>query len=423
VHFILQPQDLGPEASMTVNADLYNGGSVIRNVIQQGFFRHDIVVRFRNGRGETSVVYANQITRNTTLEVKFSLESVGATVGANTVEFVRAGPNADRTGAWVLFDQARLEIRNPKAPVSPSPTPTPDPAPTEPAPDSEDPGEDVPEEPVTQEPRSLVWKLGVNDNKDREFTSDQQGNGGAPGRATRAPEDPSFDAANNPPVDDDFYFAGRYPAGFNGLSEDLELSLPEPDSAWERALSMADPTNRMHFVLEEADLGPEARMTLRTILFRGSSKIGNDVQPGPYVHDVVIRFRNGRGEATEVYSKRVTLWEPIALEFPLTSVGATEGPNTLEFVRTGPDAERTEAWITFDYIELHSKNSPAATTPSENPEPQPPPSDTPPVQDPAPTPAPVVSDPAPADPPFPESSPTDPTPEGGTTPATPVTSG
>jgi len=397
VHFIVSPLDLGAAATMTVRADLFSGGSRIRDLILPGFFEHDVVVRFRNGRGESTVVYASQISKNTTLEVEFSLESVRATAGPNTLEFVRPGPIADRTGAWILFDQVRLEIRNPQPPVAPPP-----------------PADSVPEEPsvpdtttggssTAEGPPGVRWVLGVRDNKDGEFSSDQGGSETPPGRATRLPADPLFDGTSNPGPDDDFYMAGRYPAGFNGLTEDLVLSLSEPVSAWEKALSMADPTNRLHFVLKETDLGPQAKITLRTILFHGASAIGNAIQPGSYMHDVVIRFRNGRGESTELYSNRVTLWEPVELKVLLSSVGATVGPNTLEFVRVGPNSERTSAWITFDHLELEVANPNPPVTPSAS--------------------APEPVTPPPSDPPFPESSPTDPTPEGGTTPETSVISG
>src|SRR5262245_14349158 len=54
----------------------------------------------------------------------------------------------------------------------------------------------------------------------------------APGAVTRLPGDPFYNPTNNPRADDDFYLAGSYPAGFNGLTTNLPVANTEPNSAF-----------------------------------------------------------------------------------------------------------------------------------------------------------------------------------------------
>ena len=109
-----------------------------------------------------------------------------------------------------------------------------------------------------------VWQIGVDDdpfaagyNATGEFSSENYINDPRPGKVTRRPGDPLYNAANNPTADDDFYCAGFYPIGFNGLTTNLPVAFNEPDSAWERALTADGPlygdrTNRVHFFLTAA---------------------------------------------------------------------------------------------------------------------------------------------------------------------------
>src|SRR5882724_8693039 len=71
----------------------------------------------------------------------------------------------------------------------------------------------------------LVWQIGVDDdpfqsgyNPTAEFSSENYLNDRPPGKVTRRPGDPLYNATNNPTADDDFYLAGTYPVGFNGLT-------------------------------------------------------------------------------------------------------------------------------------------------------------------------------------------------------------
>ncbi|MEN9678606.1 MAG: hypothetical protein RIS76_4502, partial [Verrucomicrobiota bacterium] len=157
------------------------------------------------------------------------------------------------------------------------------------------------------------WNIGVEDRlettpagstfaPEREFSAVNGKNDLAPGKVTRLAGDPLFVEATNPGADDDFYFGGYYPPGFNGLSEALWVPSDEPSVAWERSLTKTDQANRMHFVLGRSEMVPGARFRLRFELIRGGSNLNGQYQPGFYEHDIVIRFRNADGVATVVYA-------------------------------------------------------------------------------------------------------------------------
>src|SRR5439155_2477942 len=102
-----------------------------------------------------------------------------------------------------------------------------------------------------------VWQIGVDEdpfasgyNATDEFSVENYVNDAPPGRVTRLPGDPLYNATNNPTADDDFYCAGTFPKTFNSLTTNMTVAFQEPDSAWERALTDGDKTNRVHFILD-----------------------------------------------------------------------------------------------------------------------------------------------------------------------------
>src|SRR6185369_16692394 len=112
-----------------------------------------------------------------------------------------------------------------------------------------------------------VWQIGQDEdpfqsgyNATDEFSVENYVNDPRPGKVTRLPGDPLYNATNNPTADDDFYFAGTYPIGFNGLTTNLPVAFNEPDIAWERALTDGDKTNRVHFFLTSAQAGLQSRL-------------------------------------------------------------------------------------------------------------------------------------------------------------------
>ena len=136
--------------------------------------------------------------------------------------------------------------------------------------------------------------------------------------------------AANPVVDDDFYFAGNFPFGFNGLTTNRTVLNAETNKGWERALTDGDRTNRVHFFLNAAQVNAQSRLRLSFELVQGGIWLPLLGQSGEGfgVHDIVVRFRNSAGATTLVYSNRVDRDTRIAVDFPASSVTASAGPNT-----------------------------------------------------------------------------------------------
>src|SRR5688572_24648947 len=184
-----------------------------------------------------------------------------------------------------------------------------------------------------------VWQIGLDEdpfqagyNATDEFASENYINDARPGRVTRLPGDPLYNAGSNPAADDDFYRPGTYPVGFNNLTSNLPVPNPEPDTAWERALTDGDRTNRVHFFLTGPQAGAQSRLRLSFELVWGgvwlslSNHVGESFGP----HDITVRFRNAAGQATLLWSNRLDRDTRLLLEFPAATVAASAGPNTIE---------------------------------------------------------------------------------------------
>jgi uncharacterized protein (DUF1800 family) len=205
-----------------------------------------------------------------------------------------------------------------------------------------------------------LWQIGVDDlptvlpyRPTFEFSIENGRNDARPGKVTRLPGDPEYVAATNPMADDDFYIAGTYPIGFNGLTNLLSVPFSEPALALERALTPVDRTNRVHFPLNESQ-STSGSFQLSLELVSGGSVIGSTVQPGFADHDIVIRFVNGAGAGTSLFSQRISQATNIVLNFTATSVNASTGGNTIEIVRTGPEGGGVFYWVQHDYLRLQS---------------------------------------------------------------------
>ncbi|MBL9176315.1 MAG: PQQ-dependent sugar dehydrogenase, partial [Verrucomicrobiales bacterium] len=173
-----------------------------------------------------------------------------------------------------------------------------------------------------------------------------------PGRVTRLPGDVQYLEVGNPGPDDDFYFAGDYPAGFNGLTLPLRVPQDEPSRAWERAHTLGDPNNRMHFVLDPVQAAGSSPLRLTAEFAFGGFSVGSVVQRGFGEHDLLILFRNGNGVSTPVFNGRLSGASNVVLEFSPATVAATPGPNTLEFVRSGPATAGYSYWLEYDFVRL-----------------------------------------------------------------------
>ncbi|MBX3733694.1 MAG: hypothetical protein KF791_14005 [Verrucomicrobiae bacterium] len=206
-----------------------------------------------------------------------------------------------------------------------------------------------------------VWQLGVDDDPavlpyrpTAEFSQENGRNDASPGRVSRWPGDPQYVTGSNPEADDDYYFAGRYPAGFNGLAAELVVPNDEPWWAWERAHTIGDRTNRVHFVLEGGQVGAGRVLRLDLEWVNGGWMLNGIKQPGFGEHEMVVRFRNGAGVGTVLWSSRVAQGTPLALEWTTESVQATPGANSVEIVRTGPAGAGVSYWIQYDHLRIEA---------------------------------------------------------------------
>lgn len=206
-----------------------------------------------------------------------------------------------------------------------------------------------------------VWQIGTDDDPDvepyqpsGEFSVENGRNDPAPGGVTRLPGDPQYDPNLNPPADDDFYFQGVYPAGFNALTESLDVPADEPASAWEMAQTTRDRTNRLHFVLEPDHVVPDAIFRLTMEFPRGGSSTGGVVAPEFGTHPITLRFRNGDGVETELTSVVVSHPTNLVLNFSAETVHASAGGNSLEIVRTDSAPQETLRWLIYDFLRLES---------------------------------------------------------------------
>ena len=191
------------------------------------------------------------------------------------------------------------------------------------------PGPVIPRPPVTG--IRTYWELGTNGPAKpphAEFSIENRRNDPPPGSPVN--------------LDDDYYFAGSYPAGFNGLKAPIEVARDEPWLNFERALTHRDLTNRIHLTTDSA--GPA---TFRIMFATGGVALNNVVEPGFHTHDVtVLHVANGvekpiwRGTVT----KRQTL---VTIPFQ-----AVQGANTLTVVRTGPLRPVYSYWLTFDWLSV-----------------------------------------------------------------------
>ncbi|MDP3135512.1 MAG: Ig-like domain-containing protein, partial [Burkholderiaceae bacterium] len=213
-----------------------------------------------------------------------------------------------------------------------------------------------------------VWQIGTDEDPailpyrpTAEFGPQNDKNDLRPGKVTRLPGDPEYVAASNPTADDDFFFSGQYPAGFNGLTLPLNVPNDEPPIAWERAHTVGDRTNRFHFILDPTQVTGASSFRLNCEWVAGGSTIGGTVQPGFADHDMVVRFQNPSGIATELFAQRISQSTNLVLRFAASTVQAMAGANSIEIVRTGPTASGVSFFVQYDYLRLESQ--PVGNTP------------------------------------------------------------
>lgn len=167
-----------------------------------------------------------------------------------------------------------------------------------------------------------VWQLGADDNSTSPFQSESYSPNSPPGSASVR--------------DDDYYFAGTYPAPIGVLAAD------ENPANFERAITSGDPRVRVHFPLAADKVSAHSRLRVTVELMWG----GGSAQ-GFNRHEIVLRI-NGVTVATR---PDVTWEEKIVATVPASAVNAVAGPNVLEVERTGGSAS---GYIQFDYLKMEA---------------------------------------------------------------------
>lgn len=164
---------------------------------------------------------------------------------------------------------------------------------------------------VRVDPFEVLWRLGVDDDDQGEFSAERG-----------SPNDPPGSAEDQ---DDDYYFAGEYGAPIGLITED------EPLLNFDRALVDSDPRNRIHFMLDEeqASMDNLFKLTLDWIFPEGLP-IGFRVSwNGNAVFDGVV------SEAPQIFS----------FTFDGAAAGVVPGENVLSIER-----EIGGGWIQFDHL-------------------------------------------------------------------------
>jgi len=209
-------------------------------------------------------------------------------------------------------------------------------------------------------PRTL-WEIGTDapPNSDTttvfgEFGRANSLNDPAPGFVTRRPGDFLYVPESNPEADDDYYFAGVYPPGFNALPGVLEVFEDEDWAGWERVHTLSDKTNRFHFQLESSQVTSAFQLRFSAEFPLGGVVIDGVPQTEFSEHDLLIQFRNGSGVTTPIFSGRITSASNIVFQFLPTVVQATAGGNSIELVRTGPALPNRGYYIQYDYVRLEA---------------------------------------------------------------------
>ncbi|HYE19511.1 MAG TPA: PEP-CTERM sorting domain-containing protein [Tepidisphaeraceae bacterium] len=163
------------------------------------------------------------------------------------------------------------------------------------------------------------WQLGSDNGSQGEFSQENAATNAAPGSATV--------------MDDDWYFAGTYPAPIGTVAAN------EPLTNFERALTTGDTTNRIHFNLptDRIEPGHEYRLIVDTV----SNNTSVPTSPIPFS----VLF-NG----VEVFSGNVTATSQqfVTPIFTGADVSPTTGDNVVTLTRANTGA----GWMQFDFVRL-----------------------------------------------------------------------
>lgn len=176
---------------------------------------------------------------------------------------------------------------------------------------------------------TTLWSLGVWDGDPLdEFGSSTWDYNAAPGSATD--------------LDNDFYFAGTYPAPIGTVAG-------EPATNFEPTLEGRNLSVRLHFNLTAAQATSTARMRLNMHQVWGgvwNSAIDNYAE-GYGTHQFEV-FWNGTLIKTAIHTKEDTL----IVETDAAVFQPVTGANVLEIRRAPPPASSPDGWVQFDALSL-----------------------------------------------------------------------
>lgn len=173
-----------------------------------------------------------------------------------------------------------------------------------------------------------VWSLGTWDGNPNEF-----------GDSNNYTEAPGSAAA----LDNDFYFAGTYPAPVG------VVAVSEPVTAFEDTLDGWNTAMRLHFQLTPAQATTTARMRLNFHHCWGGQwdALLDEYGEGYGKHAFEVRW-NGALLKTQTFTDRGTM----VVEADAGSFTPVAGANVLEIRRAAFPASSVDAWVSFDALTL-----------------------------------------------------------------------
>ena len=183
--------------------------------------------------------------------------------------------------------------------------------------------------PLVRAEFTTLWTLGVTDGRPSEFGDDLWGTHPAPGSASAR--------------DDDYYFAGTYPAPIGTVAAD------EPLTDMERAITSSSPVTRIHFPMSAVQASSELRVRLLIPFVDGGmwDVVADDVGRGFGIHQIEVRI-NGSLVGTQTHDRAGSLH----IEVNAGAFTPVVGENVIELTRSGGT---TDSWIQFDSLtfEIH----------------------------------------------------------------------
>jgi uncharacterized protein (DUF1800 family) len=175
-------------------------------------------------------------------------------------------------------------------------------------------------------PFATLWQLGEDDGALEPFSQESFGSNNAPGSASVK--------------DDDYYFAGSYPAPVGTLEAD------ELIANFERAVTSGDPRKRIHFPLTMAQASSGSLLRITIDLTGGGAWINGSI-PGFAKHNINVTFN---GQPLEIQNG-IAWNKTLVFTIPASSVSTVSGANVIQIERTGGSVG---GYVGLDFIRLEA---------------------------------------------------------------------